>query len=179
MPQIRVGSDLEKRVVSSAQIAILQIKSLGWSIVYSRKSVKPRIEPWETLKISWISLEKIPIQNHPKTPVFNWISLESLPIQNHRKPCIFEERKNKAKYLTWNSIRLTFVKKTSVPSSVKSLEYIKRYSTRSPRLVKSHRNSIRYNCQKICSWSRRPKTTLEIRKKDIIYKFLKNFKSNR
>ena len=26
-------------------------------------------------------------------------------------------------------------------------------------------NSVRYNCQKICTWSRRPKTIMEIRKK--------------
>ena len=33
-----------------------------------------------------------------------------------------------------------------------------------PRLAKIYSNSIRCNCQKICSWSRKPKTMLEIRK---------------
>ena len=42
---------------------------------------------------------------------------------------------------------------------------IKGYSSSSPRPVKSRGNSIRYNCQKLCSWLRRPKTILEIRKK--------------
>ena len=31
--------------------------------------------------------------------------------------------------------------------------------------VKSLSNSIKYNCQKVSSWSKRPKTKLEIRKK--------------
>ena len=48
--------------------------------------------------------------------------------------------------------------------------------------------SNRHNCQKISSWSRRPKTILEIRKKvtfllvinnPIIYKFLKDFTNHR
>ena len=36
--------------------------------------------------------------------------------------------------------------------------YIKCHNSSSPRLVKSPSNSISYNCEKICSWSRRPKT---------------------
>ena len=48
---------------------------------------------------------------------------------------------------------------------LKSLGYITCYSSSSPRPIKSPCNSIRYNCQKICSWSRRPKTILEMRKK--------------
>ena len=38
------------------------------------------------------------------------------------------------------------------------------YSSSSPRPVKSPSNSLRYNCQKICSWLRTSKTILEIRK---------------
>ena len=66
--------------------------------------------------------------------------------------------------MTWKAIRLKIVKKTSMPNCVESLEYIKYYSSSSPRPVKILSNSIRHNCQKICSWSRRPKTILEIRK---------------
>ena len=95
----------------------------------------------------------------------NWIFLWRRPIQNHPKPRITEKRRNKAKYLTWNSTRPTFVKKTSMPNSVKSLECFKCYRSSSPRPVKSSSNFIRYNCQKICSWLRKPKTILEIRKK--------------
>ena len=69
---------------------------------------------------------------------------------------------------TWNSTRPKFVKKTSMLNSVESLGYIKCSSSRSPRPVKRPSNSIRYNCQKICSWSWRPKTILEIRKKDTL-----------
>ena len=58
-----------------------------------------------------------------------------------------------------------------------------------PDLLKSiWHNSIRHNCQKICSWLRKPKTILEIRKKDIflnvisnpiICKFFKDFTNHR
>ena len=76
------------------------------------------------------------------------------------------------------------MKETSIANHVKSLGYIECYSWTGPRPVKSPSNSIRCNCQKICIWSRRPKTILEIRKKttflwvinkSIIFKFLKDF----
>ena len=86
-----------------------------------------------------------------------------LPIQSNLKPSRTEKRKDKAKYLAWNSITLKFVKKTSMPNPAKSLKYIKCHSLSSPRPVKRPINSIGYNCKKICSWSRRPKTILEIR----------------
>ena len=65
---------------------------------------------------------------------------------------------------------------------------MKCYSSSSPRPVKSLSNSVRYNCKKICSRSRRPKTILDIRKKTrllqvinnpIIYKFFKDFTNQR
>ena len=68
-----------------------------------------------------------------------------------------------SKYLTWNFIRLKFVKKISMPNPVKSLGYIKCHSSSNCRPVKSPSNSIRYNCEKICSWLRRPRTILETR----------------
>ena len=74
-----------------------------------------------------------------------------------------EKRWNKAKHLNWNSIRFEFVKKTSIPNSVKSLGYIKGYSSGSLRSIKSPSNPIRYNYQKICSRWRSPKTILEIK----------------
>ena len=81
----------------------------------------------------------------------NWIFLWRHPIQSHSKPFTIEKWRNKAKCLSWNSIRLKFMKQTSIPNPVKSPS-----------------NSIRYNCQKICSWSRRPKTISEIRKKTFL-----------
>ena len=108
------------------------------------------------------------------------------PIQNHLKPPIPEKERNKAKYLTKTSIRLTFVKKTRMPNSVKSLGYIKCYSSSSLISAKSPSNSIRNNCQLIFSWLRRCKTILEIRKKAkftlgdkkyYIYKLFKDFKN--
>ena len=94
------------------------------------------------------------------------------------KPPITEKRTNKGKYLPWNSIRPKFLKKTSMPSSVKSLGYIKCYSSGSPRPVNSPSNYIRHNCQKICSWSRRPNAILEIRKKATFLKAIKFSKTN-
>ena len=88
----------------------------------------------------------------------------SLPIQNHPKLPITEKRRNSTKYLTWNSRGPKFVKKTSMPISVEGLGYIKCYSSSCPRPVKSPSNSIRHNCQKICSCSRRHETILEIKK---------------
>ena len=56
------------------------------------------------------------------------------------------------------------MKKTSISNPVKSLGYIKCYSSSSPRPVKSPSNSIRYNGKKVCSSSRRPKTILKSEK---------------
>ena len=118
----------------------------------------------------------------------NWIFLLKLSIQNHPKLSITEKRRSKTKYLTWNSIRCKFVKKMNMPNPVKSLGYIKCYSCGNPRPVKSPRNSIRYNCQKIFCLMRRPKTILEIRKKatfllvinnPIIFKFFRDFTNHR
>ena len=93
-----------------------------------------------------------------------WIFLWRLSIQNHSKPSINEKRRNKVKCLSWNSMRLKFGKKASVSNPVKSLGYIKCHNLSSPRPTESPSNSIRYNCEKICRWSRRPKTILEIKK---------------
>ena len=118
------------------------------------------------------------------TPALTTYPWEDFPSRTICKPSITEKRRNKAKYLTWNSIRSKSEKKTSMPNPVKSLGYIKCHSSSSPRPVERPSNSIRYNCQKICTWSRRTKTILEIRKKaavlhminnPIIYTFYKDF----
>ena len=109
--------------------------------MYSRKSAGLRIEPWGTQGIYSIFLWRLPIQNHPK-------------------PSITAKRINKTKYLTWKSIRLKFAKKPPCQTLPKDLELT---ATVVPHPLKNPGNSIRYNCQKICSWSRRPKTILEIR----------------
>ena len=87
------------------------------------------------------------------------------PIQNHSTQSTTQKRRNKAKYLTWNSIRLKFAETTCMLNPVKSLRYIKSYSSSSPRSVKSPRNYIRYNCKNICSLLRRPIPILKIRKR--------------
>ena len=115
-----------------------RIPSSGRSLMYCRKTVGPWTEPWETPALTLYSCEDF------------W----SGTAQGH-----------KAKFLTWNSIRPKFAKKVSIPNPIKSLGYIKCQSSSGPRPIKSLFNSIRYNCQKICSWLRRPKTKLEIKKK--------------
>ena len=98
--------------------------------MYSRWSAGSKMDPWET-------------------PALTGYFCEDFSIQNHPNPSITEKRKNKAKYLAWNSIRLKFVKKASMPNSVESLAYIKCNSLSSCRPVKIAANSIRYNCKKI------------------------------
>ena len=93
------------------------------SLMYSRKSVGPRMDPQVTEGLS------------------NWIFLWRLPIQNHLKLSVTEKRRNKARYLTWNFIRHKFGKKNSMPNPVRSLGYIKCYSSSSPRTIKSPSNS--------------------------------------
>ena len=52
-----------------------------------------------------------------------------------------------------------------MPNPIETLRYIKCHCyISSLRPIKSPSKSIRYNCQKIWSWSRRPETTMEIRK---------------
>ena len=97
-------------------------------------------------------------------------------------------RKEEIKPHIWSEI-LKLVKKASMSKLVKSLGYIKCYSSSSPRSVESPSNSTRHNSQKICSWSRRPKTILEIRKKAtflwvikkpiIYYKFFEDFTNHK
>ena len=109
------------------------------------------------------------------TPALNGYSYEDFPSRTTWS-CLLLRKEE-----IW--LRLQFVDKTSMPNAVKTLGFVKCYSSSSPKCVKSPGNSIRYNCQKISSWSRRPKTILEIRKKTtffeminnpIIYKFFKD-----
>ena len=92
-------------------------------------------------------------------------------IRNSLKPPITKKLIDETEHTTWFSIKLDFVRKTSVLNPVKSLQYI------SPRTVISPNNCIRYCCQKICCWTRRPKTIPEI-STPIVYTLLKDFTNN-
>ena len=134
--------------------------------MYSRKNVGPRMDQSGTPALTGYSCEDFPYRT-------TWSCL--LLWKEEIKPTIRQER-------------LMFVKKTSIPNFVESLENIKCYSSSSSRPVKTPSNSISRNCQKIFSRSRRPKTILEIRKKatflwvinnPFIYKFFKDVTNHR
>ena len=113
--------------------------------MYSRKIVGPRIEPW-------------------RNPTLTGYSCEDFPSKTTRGSLLL--RKEERRRNIWPEIiRFKLVKKTSTRNPFKGLGYIKCYSSSSQRPVKSPSNFIRCNWQKNCSWSRRPKTILEIRKK--------------
>ena len=109
-----------------------------------RKSVGPKMDPW-------------------RTPALTGYTCEDFPSRTTQSCLLLGGGEKKAKFMT--SKRPMFVKNTRLPNSVESVGYIKCYSSSSHRHVKSPSNSIRHNSQKICIWSRRPKTILEIRKK--------------
>ena len=111
--------------------------------MHSRKSVEPRMEPWGALALTGYSCADLPSRT--------------------TQSCITEKKKKKEQNILPEIPKS--VKKTSMPNSVKSLGYIKGYSSSSPRPVISPSNSTRDNYEKICSWLRRPKIILEIRKK--------------
>ena len=89
-----------------------------------------------TMKMINVYLENCKTKNRPLGNFsINGIFFSRFPVHNNLNPQITEKRRNKAKYLTWNSIKL--VKKTSIPNSVESLGYIKCYSSVVPDLLKS------------------------------------------
>ena len=65
------------------------------------------------------------------------------------------------KFPIWNSVRLTFVKKSKV---FKSIRYMKPYSQNCSRSIKNPGNYISRNCPKLCSWSRRSENIFENQK---------------
>ena len=76
-----------------------------------------------------------------------------------------EQGWNKAKYPIWNSVRLTFVKKSK---AFKSISYMKHYIYNCSRPIKNHGNYISHNCPKLCSWSRRTEIIFENQKEGLI-----------
>ena len=73
------------------------------------------------------------------TPAWTGCSCEDFPLLMtfYSKPCITKKKRNTSKYLSWNSIRLKFVKRTSMSDPVKSLRYITCYNSTSPDLLKA------------------------------------------
>ena len=127
-------------------MTIWQITWSGRSLIYSRKSARPRVKPWGTLALKGCSWE-------------DFLSRTTWSQSNTEKTQI------KINYWTRNFQRLKFVKKTSMPNLVESLVYIKCYSASSPRFENPYK-FVGYNClSDICNWLRRPKTILGLWKK--------------
>ena len=107
--------------------------------------------------------------------------LDILAKTSHPEPFDTEKWRNKTKYPTWNSIRLGFVRQTSIPNPLKRLEYIKCYSLKSPSLLKTWQfyqiqlskdlNEKTWNN----SENYKMATVLEVIKKPIICKFFNDF----
>ena len=116
--------------------------------MYSAKSVTLRMEP-------------------RGTPALIGSSCDVWQFRITEGSVLLRNDETRVKTFTWNFIRFEFVKKTSKPKQVKSLGYIKCYNSNSPRPIESPSNSIRYNCQKICSWMTTRETILEVRKEII------------
>ena len=113
-----------------------------------------------------------------KNTMINWTLLHRLPIQNHSKSFLTDKWQNKVKHPTQNSKRLEFITKTRMLNPIKNLGSIKSFCLSSLWSVKSTSSSIRYKPLKIWTWTKRPETILEIRRKTtfLIYNFLKTFR---
>ena len=128
--------------------------------MYGRKSVGSRMESWGTPALTGYSCEDFPSRTTRSSRLEvpckkGLVRNKCFPVNfakflrthffiehlrwNHSKPSITEKRRNKAKYLTWNSRRLNFVK-TSMPNPVKS--WISREAF---NLIKSRRSSSKSN----------------------------------
>ena len=115
--------------------------------MYSRKSAEPRMKPWGK-------------------PALTDYSCEDFPSRSIQSNLLL--RKDETRLNTWSKIPedLSLWRRAAYQIlNIKNLRYIKCYSLSKPKSIKNLRNSIRYHCQKICSWSRRPETILQIRKK--------------
>ena len=132
----------------------------------SRKSVGLRMEPWETPALTGYSCEdfpsrttrsclllrkeeirpniwhEIPYPPWQKGSGLTGYSCEDFPSRTTRS-CLTKKRRNKTKYLTWNSIRLKLRRRPACQTPSKALE--KCFSLSSPGAVKSCSNSIKYN----------------------------------
>ena len=84
--QICLSLETLTTIIRTGWPILVELMNLVNSVIYSGK----------VLKQEW-TLEEI--------QSINWIFFGRFPIQNHIKPSITEKR-SKAKYLTWNSVRL-------------------------------------------------------------------------
>ena len=97
------------------------------------------------------------------TPALTGYSCKDFPSRTTRSRLLL--RKEEIRPISALKFHKTkFMKKTSMPNPVKSIGYVKCHSSSILRLVKSPSNSIRYNCEKISSWSRRPKKHFSCKK---------------
>ena len=134
------------------------IPSSARSLMYSRKSVGPRMEPSGTPALTGYSCEDFP----------------SRTTQSHQLL-----RKEEIRTNIWSEIPedLSFWRRAPCQTLSKALDISTATAPVAPagaRPVKRPSSFIRHNCEKICSWSRRPKTTPEIRKKATFLQVINN-----
>ena len=114
-------------------------------IMYSRKSVWPRMEPWGTPALTRYSCEDFP---------FRTTQSRILP------------RKEEIRANIWPEIPYDLrLWRSACQSLSKALDISSATARVAPDLLKALAILSDKNCKKICSWSRKPKTTLEMRKK--------------
>ena len=122
--------------------------------MYSRKSLGPRIKPWGSPALTGYSCE-----DFSSRTTWSYLLLREEEIRRNIWPEIAYDLS------LWKRPACQTLSKTS------DIQVIQLWSGPSP--VKSPSNSISYNCQKICSWLKRPKTILEIRKTPHFYRWSK------
>ena len=122
--------------------------------MYSRNRVGPRMEPWRTSALTGYLCEDFPCRT-------TWSCLLLRKDEIRWRIWSDEIRWNKVTYLTKVCEKDQYAKPCLKPW----INQVLHYSLSNPRPIRIPSNSIRYNCQKICSWLRRPRTILESQKK--------------
>ena len=118
------------------------VRSTTFVLNTLREERRTRIKPYGTFNTNKRLLQRLPIQNHMKLPLL---------------------RKEDLQQITFSIIM--FAKKSSMSNLVKSFWNIMYYTSSSIINVKSYKNSLNYNYQKICSRVRRPESLTGSEKK--------------
>ena len=139
-----VGSSFNKKQ------HFIWLDSLLWPSTRTATAGKPNLKFWAG---TWTKLRS----NFPPY-------CQDVPSRTTRSCLLL--RKEEIRPNIWPEIPsdLNLWRRTAWQRLSKFLDISSVYSSSTPRPVKNPSNFIRYNYQNICSWSRRPRTILKIRK---------------